>query len=154
MNPMNQTPEETKLEARFRVLLILWFAMLFSVIILFVMTKVIGTPLSAHDNPMFVWMLMIPGALTIALSFVMKRRFMAQAIERRSPAAVQTALIIALAFCESVALFGMVVFFVTGSRYYYLFFIVSVTAMLLHRPRRDQLRAATFKNFGQGWTME
>jgi O-antigen/teichoic acid export membrane protein len=153
MNPMNQRPEETMLQARYRIQLIIWIALIFAVVIFFVMTKVIGTPPSAHDNPVLVWILMVLGALIIALSFLMKRRFMAQAVEQQSPATLQTALIIALALCESTALFGMVVFFATGSRYYYLFFIASVLGMLLHRPRRDQLRAVTFKNFGQGWTI-
>jgi hypothetical protein len=54
-------------------------------------------------------------------------------------------MIIAVALCEAVGLFGMMVFFTTASPYYYFFFIVSVIGILLHMPRRDQLLAASYK---------
>ena len=154
MEPMNQSPQPSVLDVRYRMLLILWLAILFSVILFFVMTQIIGIPVEVEGNMILVPVLLALGILTIALSFVLKRRFFAQAIERQSPATIQSGLIIALAFCEVTALFGLIIFFVTGCHYYYLFFILSVLGMLLHMPRRDHLRAASFKSGGQGFMMQ
>jgi hypothetical protein len=54
-------------------------------------------------------------------------------------------MIVAVGLCESVGLFGLMVYFVTTTPYYYVFFIVSVIGILLHMPRRDQLLAASYK---------
>jgi hypothetical protein len=142
------------LDARYRVLLILWLAIFSSVIMLFVMTKIIGAPKAAEANMVLVSIFMALGLFTIALSFVLKRRLLSQAIERQRPDLVQTGLILGLALCEAAAIFGLIIFFVTGYAHYYLCFIVSLAAMLLHFPRREHLRAASFKSSGPGFMMQ
>jgi F0F1-type ATP synthase membrane subunit c/vacuolar-type H+-ATPase subunit K len=116
-------------------------------------TKVVKTPNTTNDLHVLVWMLLALGLTTLALSFVLKRRFLANAINMQRPEMVQTALIVAWALCEVTALFGLVVFFVTGSSAYYIFFIFGALGVLLHFPRRNDLLAATFKDGGQGFTM-
>jgi hypothetical protein len=142
------------LDARYRTLLILWLAILFSVMLFFVMTRFIGIPVEVEGNMILVPILLALSILTLALSFVLKRRFYSQAIDRQSPAMLQTGLIVALALCEVTALFGLIIFFVTGCHYYYLFFVLSVLGMLLHMPRREPLRAASFKSGGPGFMMQ
>ena len=44
----------------------------------------------------------------VVISFAVKRRFLAQSVERQELALVQTGLIVALAMCEASALFGLV----------------------------------------------
>ena len=151
MEPMNQRPESSGLEARYRVLLILWLAMLSSAFTFFVLTMIIGMPEEIDANMMLVPFLMAVGIFSIILSFVLKRRFLSRAVERQSPELIQVGLVVALALCEVAALLGLVIFFVTGCHYYYLAFILSVMAMLLHMPRRDALRAATFQSGVQGF---
>ena len=150
MEPINQSQGSSMIEARYRVMLILWLAMLSSVFMFFVMTKIVGMPEEVDANMMLVPIFMGLGLVAIALSFLLKRRFLSQAVEQQKPELVQTGMIVALALCEASALFGLIVFFVTGCHHYYVCFIVSLAAMLLHFPRRDQLRAASFKSGGQG----
>jgi F0F1-type ATP synthase membrane subunit c/vacuolar-type H+-ATPase subunit K len=151
---MNQSPEQLMLDARYRVLVILWFAMLGSVVMFFVITKITGTPKAAEANMTLVSIFMALGLFTIGLSFVLKRRLLSQAIERQRPDLVQTGLIVGMALCEAAAIFGLIIFFVTGYAYYYLCFIVSLAAMLLHFPRREHLRAASFKSARPGFMMQ
>lgn len=134
-----QNPEKN-LEARFRVMLILWAAITASCVFLFLMTKLV-TPQSnvnAHSDAI-VLALLVMSFTTFALSFVLKKKTLEQAIHRQNPAGVQTALIIALAMCEAICVIGLVAFFAFASPYYYVFFIIGGIGLLLHLPRRSHL---------------
>ena len=155
MRQMNQTPDQAgKLEARYRVQFIVWLALISNVGMLLLITNIIEAPPAHADNMMLVWVLLALGVFAFAISFVLKGKLLSQAIDRGRPEMVQTGLIVALALCEVSALCGLVVFFVTGAGYYYIFFIISALGMLLHMPRREHLRAASFKDGGQSFTMQ
>ena len=81
----------------------------------------------------------------VVISFVVKRIFLAQSVERQELRLVQTGLIVALVMCETSAIFGLVDLFATGHRYYFLLMIVGALGILAHFPRRDHLLAATYK---------
>jgi hypothetical protein len=134
-----QNPDKN-LEARFRVMLILWAAMTGSCVVLFLMTKV-ATPRTTASvySDAIVLALLVMSFTIFALSFVLKKKTLEQAIHRQNPAGVQTALIIALAMCEAICLFGLVAFFAFASPYYYAFFIIGAIGLLMHLPRRSHL---------------
>jgi hypothetical protein len=144
MNPMNQGAKAGNIDARYRTMLVIWFALLMSVGLYFSLTLVIERP-AAGDNPVLLWGLMAASIFPLLLSFVLKGKLLALSVREQRPDLVQSAMILAVALCESVGLFGLLIFFTTGTPYYYGFFIVSILAMLLHMPRRDQLLAATYK---------
>ena len=155
MEQMNQSPDQAaKLEARYRIQFIVWLALISNVGMFLLITNIIEAPPANADNMMLVWILLALGVFAFALSFLLKRKFLSQAIDQQRPDMVQTGLILGLALCEVTALFGLLVFFVTGTSYYYIFFIISALGMLLHIPRREHLRAAAFKDGGQGFTMQ
>jgi hypothetical protein len=145
MSMINQGSGGINVDARHRTMLIVWFAILVSVGMFFVLTLVIQRPaVDPRDNTL-VWVFAATSIFPFLLSFVIKRKLLAQSVREQKPALVQSAMIIAVALCESVGLFGLMVFFTTATRYYYVFFIISVIGILLHMPRRDQVLAASYK---------
>jgi hypothetical protein len=147
MNPINQGSNRPNVDARFTTMLIIWFALLMSVGTFFVIAQLVERPANAEaDGSPLVWILLALGIMTFLGSFLIKRKLLAQSVREQSPAMVQNAMIVALALCESTSLFGLLAYFATATRYYYIFFIIGVAGSLLHMPRRDQLLAASYKS--------
>src|SRR5689334_12874378 len=98
--------------------------------------------MATNHNQMIFWRFMGLGFFTLGASAVMKQKALKQAAGRKSLAIVRIAYIIAFAFCEATALFGVVAFFVTGIESYYFFFVLSGFGVILHKPQRDDLLLA------------
>jgi hypothetical protein len=148
MDPINQGSKQTNVDGRFRTMLVVWCAILMSVGIMFFLTLVIERPAADKDNAL-PWVFTALSIFPLLLSFVIKSKLLAQSVREQNQALVQTAMIAAVALCEAVSLFGIMVYFTTASPYYYAFFIVSVIGILLHMPRRDQILAASYKGLDQ-----
>jgi F0F1-type ATP synthase membrane subunit c/vacuolar-type H+-ATPase subunit K len=144
---------QPSIEARYRVLLILWLAMLISIGMFFLISRLVPHPSYDSDSPLFAVMGAL-GSITLSLSFRFKSKFVAQSIEKQSASILQQGYIIAWALCEATALFGLLIFFVTGSRFYFFFFMFAVLGMLFHMPRRAHLFEASFKELSGGLTAE
>jgi hypothetical protein len=69
----NQGPEGIKVDARYRTMLIIWFAILMSVGLMFVLTLVIERPAAGKDNTLL-WVFAAASIFPLLLSFVMKSR--------------------------------------------------------------------------------
>jgi hypothetical protein len=149
MNPMNQGAKAGNVDARYRTMLIIWFALLMSVGLYFFLTLVIERP-AAGDDPMLFSVFMAASVIPLVISILLKHKLLAQSVREQRPDLVQSAMILAVALSEAVALFGLLIFFTTRTPYYYVFFIVSALAILFHMPRRDQLLAASYKGQGLG----
>jgi F0F1-type ATP synthase membrane subunit c/vacuolar-type H+-ATPase subunit K len=147
MDTINQGAKQANVDARLRTMMIVWFAMLMSVGTFFVIAQLVERPATAEANgSTLVWILLALGIMTFLGSFLIKRNLLAQSVREQQPGMVQSAMIVALALCESTSLFGLLAYFATGTRYYYIFFIIGVIGTLLHMPRRDQLLAASYKS--------
>ena len=85
-------------------------------------------------------------ALAALVSFPIKSKLLNQAVDQQQPAMVQQAYVAAWAITEAGALFGMLDFFVTGNRFYYVPLIIAACVQLLHFPRREAVLNAAFKN--------
>ena len=138
------------LDTRYRSLLILWFALLMSVVMLFVMT-IVAAPASFdrdRDAPTSVILFALAGLGTflVVLSFVVKRKILQRSVEKQDVMLVQQALIVACAMCEVSALFGVLERFAIASGDHYLLFLVSAIGIALHFPKRDQLLAASWND--------
>ena len=132
--------KQNEVDAAYRSLRVIWLAILAGVITLFVITRLVE-PVASNAKIIF-WMLMALGLMSFGASFVMKQKTLKQAAGKNSLGMVRVAYILALAFCEATALFGMVAYFVTGVEYYYAFFVLSGFGIILHKPQRDDLLAA------------
>ena len=78
-------------------------------------------------------------------SFLVKSKLLARAINEQQLQLVQPAYVLALAMCEVPALLGMLVFFTTANRNYYVLMIIAAIGQLLHFPRREHLENAAYK---------
>jgi hypothetical protein len=134
---------------RQRTLMILWFILLMSLGLLFVLSLSVAPEISGHpgnqSNSVFIVVLTALGIFLVIISFVVKRRFLAQSVEKQDVRLVPKALIIAFAMCEASALLGLLEHFVIGNREYYFLFLLAAAGFLLHFPRREHLIAASPK---------
>ncbi len=144
---MQQQSAQTSIDARHRVLLILWAVFLISLVFYILVAYFVGPTAGdggdGGDND-FVLLLvfMLLGVFMAALSFIMKNSFLAQAASQRRPDLAQIAYIIAFALSEAAGIFGLVTLLVTGNPYGYLLFVIGAVSLLLHMPRRNHLLAA------------
>jgi hypothetical protein len=137
-------PNQTRIEAQHRVILIIWVFMFMSVVGFLVMTVLI--PSNAQgDNRVLAFVLIGLSLLNLVISFIIKRSFLAQSVEKQDLSLVSKAYIVALALCESAGLFGLLIHFAAGSVYYYVPFVIAVVGMLLHFPKKQHLLDASFK---------
>ena len=138
-----QNPQqiEARVEARHRIVLMIWFSLLMSISIFFVMTIMIPGN-SANPNTTLSFALIGLAFMVVVASVLIKQRVVRRAIEKRDAAMMQTGYVLSFALCESAASWGLVDHFVTGSSYYYFSFALAVLGMLLHFPKKDHVRAA------------
>ncbi|MDX6497627.1 MAG: hypothetical protein QOG23_887 [Blastocatellia bacterium] len=141
MQLTNPQEVEAKVDARYRVFLILWVAILISIGILFALALFI--PSSGKGDQTFSIILLGLGFATVSTSFVFKQQMLKKAIEKQQLQALMSAYIVSFALCESAALFALMDHFTTGSGYYRFGFILAAIGMVLHFPRKDHLRAVS-----------
>jgi hypothetical protein len=140
---MNQSSTQQLAGARFRGLMIIWGAQLFSLALLFAVTQLIGTPVRAETNQTLLVALASVALATFALSFVMKSKLVAQAAAQRRPDLVTSGYVLAFALCEACAIFGVLLHFATGGREAIYFFVAAAVGLLLHFPRRRHVDDAS-----------
>jgi hypothetical protein len=138
---------ENNLDKRYQTLLILWFAMLMSVVMYFVVTLLVppGTYRPRNASP-FIFGLTALGTLLVIVSFAVKAKFLERSVEKQDVTLVQKALIVACALSEVSVLLGVLEYFLIGNREYYLLLLIGGAGIALHFPRRSQLEAASYKN--------
>ncbi|HXD29610.1 MAG TPA: hypothetical protein VN643_00745 [Pyrinomonadaceae bacterium] len=137
------------IEARFRTLITLWFGILMSVVLYFVLTFVAGpeiNPEQTQSNAVVIVALTVIGMTLVITGFVLKGRFLRQAVDRQEALLVQKGYLISFAFCEVSALFGLLERFAFGYRYYYGLLALAAISIAIQFPRREHILAATFKN--------
>ena len=136
-----EVESEREVDASYRTLRIIWLAILASVIALFVVSRVIE-PTPGAPRVLF-WILLAVGIGNFGASFFLKQKILKQAAEKRKPELVKGAYVVALALCESIGLFGLLAHLITGVEQYYFFFVLSSFGILMHKPQRDDLLAAS-----------
>jgi heme O synthase-like polyprenyltransferase len=144
-----KTMEQIDLNKRYQTMLTLWFALLMSVGIYFGVLLVAAPPLNTEPRTqaqsILILVLTMLGAIMVALSFLVKNRFLERSIDQQNVVLVQQGVIVACAMCEVSALLGLLQRLVIGYRGY-LLFLFAAAGMLLHFPRRRHLEAASFKS--------
>lgn len=133
------------IEAQYRTMLILWFAFLMSIAMYFVISLVVPRPEEA-ENKMLTIVFSALSAFLVVVSFAVKKKFLNQAVEKQQIRLVNTAFILAAAFCEAAALIGLLDLFIARDRYYVVLIAISFVGLLLQFPRRSDLEAASFKS--------
>jgi len=136
---------ETKVAGRYQVLLILWIAMLTSFSIFLVMTFVI--PSSAPPNLTLTFVLLALSLVAVIVSVLLKSYFLKQAIEKQQLPFLMNAYVTGFALSEAAAILGLLDHMATNSRYFSIAFIMSAIGLLLHFPRKEHIRASSYKQF-------
>lgn len=148
MKPEATDPTNTQmnLEQRMRTVRILWLALLFSVGLYYLFTIFAGRPANLEPNNTVSLALLAAGVSTTLVSFLVKNRLITRAVEQRQVQQVQQGYVIAWAMSEVAALFGLMDFFLTNDRYFYVLFIIAALGELLHYPRREHFENASFSS--------
>jgi hypothetical protein len=139
------TNEQPNIEARYRTMLTLWFAMIMSVVMWLVLIHFTVTTNSA--NPKLGFLLICLGLVPMSSSFLVKQILIAKAIDRQDAMLIQQAYVVAWALCEAAALLGLLAHFLAVSPFYYVAFIIGGAGMLLHFPQKKHLLAASGQEF-------
>jgi hypothetical protein len=138
------TPNQDRVEAFRRTLLIIWAFLFLSVGGFFLLTKLAPSQ-SKADDAVLPLVLVAAAFSMVVLSFVLKKSFLAKSVAQQDLRLVSQAYIVALALCESAGLFGLLIHFINGSVYYYAAFGLAWLGMLLHFPSRQHIQDATFE---------
>jgi hypothetical protein len=144
--PANPKGPQTSIEQRLRAMLVLWLGMLGSIGGYYVLTLFTGPSEDTTPNPTVSLTLIAIGLLMTLISFPIKNKLLTTAVDRQEVQLVQQGYIVAWAVCEVAALLGLLDFFLTGHRHYYLLFIIAAAGQLLHFPRREHIINASFKS--------
>src|SRR4029453_19474587 len=112
---------EIDLNKRYQTMLTLWFALLMSVGIYFVIAKFAGSSRETGPNSLPIVAINSLGAVLVLMSFVVKRKLLKRSVETQNVVLAQKAVLLACAMCESCALLGVLERFAFGSRDFYLF---------------------------------
>jgi len=143
-------PNGLTVDARYRTMLTLWFAMLMSVVMYAVFVLIanlrVGEPAVAANQKLSL-LLVLAGVSSMALSLLIKQMMLSKAIDSQQIASVQPAYVVAWALCEVAALLGLLIHFVAGSRYYFFAFMIAGLGIILHFPQRKYLLAASGQQF-------
>jgi hypothetical protein len=145
--------QNIKIEQAYQTLVIIWAALfmsqiLFLVLIYFVKPEVFRFDFSKPllgQNTILVIVLALLAVSNFGLSFIFKRKYLDKAISEQMAGPVQTAMILGCALCESISLFGLLLVFLEGYQYFFLFFALAILGFILHFPRRENLIAASYK---------
>jgi hypothetical protein len=129
--------DQTDIDARYRTLLILWFAICTSVLMFLALTRLASV--GAAENRQLTLALNSLGLFPVALSFLLKQRVLAKSVAIQRLDLVQSAYVLSFALCESSALLGLVDHFTTGSRYSYFAFVIAGLGLFLHFPQKQDL---------------
>jgi MFS family permease len=99
------------------------------------------------ENAVIIILLAFLAIANLIISFFLSERFLKEAIEKQSVELVQRAMIVGLALCESISLFGLVLAFVFDYQYFFAWFAVGILGMILHFPKRQNIHDASFRKF-------
>lgn len=142
----SQNDLQLRIEQRFRTMRILWIAMVLSIVFYYLFSVFARQPASVGPNSTLSLTLVIVGLLMIPISMAIKKRVLHQAVERQRTSLVQQGYLVAWAVTEVGALLGLLDFYITGNRYYYVLFIIAGCGQLLHFPRKQHVIDAAFKS--------
>lgn len=143
MQPQNQQSENVEL--RIRSMRIIWLALMLSIGGYFVLTLFAKKSEDVQPNGRLSVILTVIAISTTLVSLLIKSKLLNKAIEQGQVPQVQQAYVVAWAVTEVGALMGVLDYFITTDRYYYIPFLIAVCGQLLHFPRSEHVVNASFR---------
>lgn len=123
----------------------LWFGLFSSVGFYYAFTLIAERREGLEPNPSLSLGLIGVAVLMVLASFVIKSKLLSKAVEQQNPGMVQQGYIMTWAITEVAALLGLMDFYLTSDRYYYVLLIIAALGLLLHFPRREHVINAAFR---------
>ena len=139
-NPNN--PQET-IDVRLRTMRTLWIGMILSIGAYFVVSLIAERSEDLQPNPTLSLLLVGGSVFATLIAYLVKSKLLKRAIEQQQLQQVQQAYIVGWAITEVGALLGLLDFFATADRYYYVPFIVAAVGQLLQFPRSEHVLHAS-----------
>ncbi|QQS31642.1 MAG: hypothetical protein IPM50_08065 [Acidobacteriota bacterium] len=141
-------------DSALQTMMVIWFALLMSQFILvgfayFVKPELLdlsSAELLPAESALMIAVFVVLSISILAVSLFLRKTFLARSVAEQSVHLVQTAMIVGVALSESVVLFGLLLALVAGYKYFFLFGIVGVIGVLIHRPTKKAVLDATYKN--------
>jgi len=109
--------------------------MLASVGVYYLVVRIAPPPVTA-PYPILFPIFLVFACICAGGSFAVKKLFEARALRQNTPAIGRTGFLLAIVLCETAAMYGVAVWFLTASPYYYVLLLISGIAILLHFPGR------------------
>lgn len=141
MNNPNNPPETV--DVRLRTMRTLWIGLVLSIGGYFVVSLIAERSEDLQPNPTLSLILIGGSVFATLIAYLVKSRLLNRAIEQQQLQQVQQAYIVGWAITEVGALLGLLDFFATGDRYYYVPFIVAAVGQLLQFPRYEHVLHAS-----------
>ena len=135
---------QVSVDSQYRTLLILWIAFL-SAIVLYFFVSLFLPEHERGENKLLTILFSAAAAFLVVVSFAVKKNFLSRSVETQQVRLVNTAFILAAAFCEAAALLGLLDLLIANDRYYFILIAFAFTGLLLHFPRRRDLESARYK---------
>jgi len=146
---------EIDIGKRQQTMLVLWFAMLMNVGVLFLVAFFVAPDVSAEtSNRSTFWITFALAALGVFLvlaSFLVNRKLLERSVDQQDVSLVQKGFVLAWAICEVSALMGLLERFLLGNLNY-LLFLIAMVGIALHFPRREHVVSAIYKRSASGGT--
>jgi len=141
---MNMQTDNQNVELRIRSMRTIWMALILSIGSYFVLTMFAQRSATVEPNSMLSVILLIVAVSTTLISFLIKSKLLTSAIDRGQVQQVQQAYVVAWAVTEVGALLGVLDYFITTDRYYYVLFLIAACGQLLHFPCSEHVINASF----------
>lgn len=139
-----QTQNEN-VELRIRSMRVMWIALILNIALFFGLTLFAHRSEDVEPNNMLSLILIVIAASTTLVSFLIKGKLLNKAIDQGQVQQVQQAYVVAWAVTEVAALLGLLDYFMTADRYYYVPFLIALCGQLLHFPRSEHAVSASFR---------
>lgn len=145
--------EKVSWEKVYKTSQVIWIATLMSQIV-FPAFVLAGKPnllrldlsgLILGSNATFVLALAAVSILSLTLSFVLKKKFLAQAIAETKPSLFITATIVSVALAEVSSLIGLLLALAFNYQFFFVFSALGIIGTVLHFPKGDEDNSAGFK---------
>jgi len=143
---------EKPITVTYQNLVVIWFALLMSQVIFFVVASFIKPGLASFDastpfltvKPAIILAFSVSAIVFFGLGLILNRQHNTRAIRDRDATCMQTGLTIGCALSEIPSVLGLILALAFDYPYYYLWIALGAFGVLLHFPRKGNLDAANY----------
>lgn len=150
-----QRPNQKPITVQYQSLVVIWFALLMSQILFFILAWFIKPGLARFDasapfltnKPAITVVFCASAIVFFGLGLILSRQHNTRALRDRDATCLQTGLTIGCALSEIPSILGLILALAFDYPFYYLWIALGAFGVLLHFPRKRNLDAANYGPF-------